>query len=108
MRTERGAQSAGADGVEDRSPDALRGEAVERHPTRLVVAAGGLHQTEGAGRGQFLTVDVTGEVHRHLEDHMTHERQVLLDEPLDVGVVQAGHRPSSTVDTFSRERRADT
>jgi hypothetical protein len=69
----------------------------------LVVAAGGLHQTEGAGRGQFLTVDVTGEVHRHLEDHMTHERQVLLDEPLDVGVVQAGHRPSSTVDTFSRE-----
>ena len=70
----------GPDGVEDRAPDALGGEAVERHASGLVVAAGRLDQTEGAGPGQLVAVDVAGEVHRHLEHDVLHQRQVLLDQ----------------------------
>ena len=70
----------GPDGIEDRAPDALCGEPVEGHAPRLVVAAGRLDQPEGAGGGQLLAVDVAGEVHRHLEDDVADERQVLLDQ----------------------------
>ena len=65
-------------------------------PRDLVVAAGRLDQSERSGGGQFLAVDVAGEVHRHLEDHVAHQRKVILDQLLRflVGTC-VHHRPLS-------------
>lgn len=51
----------------------------KEHP-RLVETLGCFDETEGAGRGQFLAIDMTWEVHRHLEDHVANQWQVLLDQ----------------------------
>ena len=88
-----GGPVGGAHGVEDRSPDALGGEAVEGHAPRLVVAAGRLDQAEGAGRGQLLAVDVAGEVHGDLEDDVAHQRKVLLDQAVNFCFRDGGHVP---------------
>ena len=69
----------GPHGVEDRAPDALGGEAVERHASAGVVAAGRLDQAEGAGSSQLVAVHVAGEVHRHLEHDVPNQRQVFFD-----------------------------
>ena len=90
-----GGPVGGPDGIEDRAPDALGGEAVEGHAPGLVVAAGRLDQAEGAGGGQLLAVDVAGEVHRHLEHHVAHQRQVLLDERVQLSLRPARSSSSS-------------
>jgi hypothetical protein len=86
LRTERGAQSAARTASRIAPPDALGSEAVEGHAPRLVVAASGLHQAERTGGGELFPVDVAGEVHRHLEDHVPHQRQVILDQLLGFAV----------------------
>ena len=70
----------GTGGIEDGTPDALSGEALERDPTGLVVASSRFDQTERTGPGQIVTIDVSREVHRNLVDHVLHEWQVLLNE----------------------------
>ena len=78
-----------SDGVDDRAPDALGGETVERNSAGLVVALCGLDQAEGTGPGQLVAVDVAGEVHRDLEHDVVDQVQVLLDQP---GGVPAARR----------------
>ena len=67
MRTERGAQSDGADRVENGAADAAGCEAVEGDATSLVKATSGFDQPKGAGASQLLTVDVAGEPDRDLQ-----------------------------------------
>ncbi|MEN3273388.1 MAG: hypothetical protein V7636_2149, partial [Actinomycetota bacterium] len=67
------------DGIEDGTADALGGEALDRHAAGLVETLGRLDQAEGTGTSELLAIHVTGEVHRHLEDDVTDEREVLLD-----------------------------
>jgi len=67
-------------GIEDRPPNALRCEPIERDPPRLVVATGRLDQTESSGSGQIVTIDVPRKVHGHLEHYVLDERQMLLDQ----------------------------
>ncbi len=78
----------GSHRVEDRSPDSLGGEPFERHPPARVVAAGRFDQTERSGSGQFLPVYVAGKVHRHLEHHMFHQRQVRFDPSVELFLAQ--------------------
>ncbi len=80
---------SGTNRIEDRSPDALSGEALERHATFFVVAAGRLHEAESTSPGQFVTIHVAREVHRHLEDDVLHERQIQLDHFSQIGLHRA-------------------
>jgi hypothetical protein len=88
--TERGAQSAARTASRMAPADALGREAVERDAARVVVAVRRLDEAEGAGAGQLLTLDVAGEVHRHLEDDVADEREVLLDAVGDHRVAGCG------------------
>jgi len=84
-RTHRtGRPIGGAHAVDDGAADALRREPVERHTAGLVVPLRRLDQAERAGTGQLVTVDVAGEVHRHLEHHVVDQGQVLLDQCRDL------------------------
>ena len=80
-----GGPVGGPDGVDDGATDALGGEPVERHSAGVLEPAGRLDQTERPGAGQLVTVDVAGEVHRHLEDHVVHEVQMVLDQRRNLG-----------------------
>ena len=92
VRTERGAQSAAR--TASRIAPRMRWAAKRSngHPPGLVVAASRLDQAEGAGGGQLLAVDVAWEVHRHLEHHVAHQRQVLLDERMQLSFVPLDRR----------------
>ena len=83
----------GPHGVEDRPPDALGGEPVERYASAGVVAASRLDQSESAGPGQLLAVHVAGEVHRHLEHDVSHEWQVFFDHFGIDGIAHQKYRP---------------
>ena len=50
---------------------------------------GGLDETECAGTGQFVTIDVAGEVDRHLEHDVLHQREVVLDHLRQFGLHRA-------------------
>ena len=94
VRTERGAQSAAR--TASRMAPRMRWAAKRwnGHPPGAVVAAGRLDQAEGAGPGQLLAVDVAGEVHRHLEHDVPHQRQVLLDRlRWSIGIAHRSDRP---------------
>ena len=71
----------------------MRWAAKRSNGAGLVVAASRLHQAEGAGGGQLLAVDVAREVHRHLEDDVAHQREVLLDQSVNFCFRDGGHLP---------------
>ena len=70
----------GPHGVEDRSPNSLSGEPIERYATGLVVTTSRLYQTQGSRPGQLVPIHVPGEVHRHLEHDVFDQWQMLFDE----------------------------
>ena len=83
---------AAAQLVEERAPDAGRGEAVERDAALGVVAAGGLGEAQHPGRHEVAAAHVARHPVGDLRDHVLDEREVLADEvvlvgrPLDVDV----------------------
>ena len=104
-RTERGAQSTAR--TASRMAPRMRRAAKRSngHAADRVVALGGLDQPEGAGPGELLAVDVAGEVARDLQDHVAHQREVLLDRALRVSVASAILRgPSGSARPADRYR----
>jgi hypothetical protein len=84
-----GSPVGGADGVEDGASNALRSKALKRYAASFVVPSGRLDQAERAGTSEFVTVDVAGKLHGHLEDDVFHEREVLLDQRRQLDIHRA-------------------
>ena len=75
-----GSPVGSANGLEDGASNALRGEPLERYATSFVVTASRLDQPERTRPSEFITVDMAGKLHGHLEDDLFHEGKVFLNQ----------------------------
>lgn len=68
------------DGIQNRTANSLRSKPFERNPAGFVEPTGRFDEAQGAGPRQFVTVDMTGELNRHLEHDVLHQREIRLDQ----------------------------
>src|SRR5690606_21528780 len=66
--------------VQDRAPDARRGERAEGEPATRIEVLDRVDQTDGARADEVVDLDVDGERVHHLPRDVVDEAQVLFDE----------------------------